>query len=170
MASGGGRPAGNQESLASRASLRWLAYRPRTVTETRARLRGGGVPAGETERLLREWIRLGYLDDRRLAYTYLSARSERRLEGRRKLVSELLRRGIAPELLEELATEALDDETEERHLLTLVERRLRRDGPLEGPHDYVRLERFLKRRGFETGAVRRVLGALRSQGCMDEIE
>jgi SOS response regulatory protein OraA/RecX len=140
------------------------------VAEARTRLQGEGLPAGEAESVLREWIRLGYLDDRRLAYTYLSARSARRLEGRRKLVAELRRRGVAPVLLEEVAAEALDDETEERHLQALVERRLQRDGPPQGSHDVARLVRFLQRRGFETEAIHRVLDPLRPRGCRDEIE
>jgi SOS response regulatory protein OraA/RecX len=138
------------------------------VAEARDRLRDSGLAASAAEALLREWRRLGYLDDRRLAYTYFSARSERRLEGRRKLVEELRRRGVGDAVLAEVAREAVDEEAERRHLRLLIERKIAVDGPPDGPRAYARLVRFLSRRGFEAEAIREALDPRRSEGAWDE--
>jgi SOS response regulatory protein OraA/RecX len=152
------------------ALLRWLARRPRSEAETRQRLLSEGISPGECEALIAEWSRLGYLDDRRLAYTYLSVRSARRLEGRRRLVRELCLRGLDETLVAEVAGEAIDDERERTHLLRLVERKLAAEGPPDGPRAFSRLVRFLGRRGFEATAIREVVEPIRPRGADDEVD
>jgi len=152
------------------ATLRWLGRRPRTVAETRDQLRKQGFEESSAESRIEEWTRLGYLDDRGLAYTYLSARSQRRLEGRRRLARELCHRGVPEDLVEEVLGEAVDDEAERRHLRVLVERKIAADGPPDGPRTYARLVRFLSRRGFEVAEIRAALEPIRPGGAEDEVE
>lgn len=171
MAPGGGASRGRRGGPPDPAELlRWLGRRPRTVAEARAELAARGLSPVESEALLDEWAGRGYLDDRALAYTYLSARSERRLEGRRRLARELRRRGVPEALVEEVLPDAVDDEAERRHLRALVERKIASDGPPDGPRAYARLVRFLSRRGFEGAEIRDVLEPVRPGGAEDEVE
>lgn len=118
-------PAAVQRAL--ELAYRYLNQRERTVQELRRHLSGRELPPAAVDAAVTELAEMGYLDDVR--YARLFAEDRRRLEqwGSARIRSELLRRGIDPDLVES----ALDDEdaardsadTELKRALALLQQR-----------------------------------------------
>ncbi|MEW5974630.1 MAG: regulatory protein RecX [Acidobacteriota bacterium] len=100
---------------------------------------------------------LGYLDDRRLAEQLLLARSQNSSWSRFRLEAELLRRGLSTKLVQETLSRGLTGETEQKHLVQALERKLRSLGAPLDEKKLVRLYNHLSRLGFEAEAIRREL-------------
>ena len=71
-----------------------LGRRPLTASEVRKRLRERGHEPAAVDAVLRSLASAGYLDDYQLASHYLRVRAERGGRGPRRLLAELLRRGV----------------------------------------------------------------------------
>jgi regulatory protein len=146
-------------------ALRWLAARPRTEAEIRARLARAEL-AGEADEVVAWLLGLGYLDD--AAYARARARAlvapgrlGPRLAERRLVAAGIdpgrARAAVASAVAEETA--AAGGEGEAALCRALAERRAR-TGDLGALDDRARarLARFLLGRGFAGPVVARVLG------------
>jgi regulatory protein len=111
------------------AAAAFLAVRPRSVAETKRRLRQHGYPEGLVERVVGQLIELGYLDDANFARAWVESRDRARPRGAFALRRELALKGVPREIVAEVLAErnegpARGDETADLEAaLRLLQRR-----------------------------------------------
>lgn len=147
----------------------WLLGRKRyTVSElrkkfARRRWKVGEEPnVREREEVMKRLQGLGYLDDAAYARSFIETRMKLRPKGIFALRQELVRKGVAKTIVQEILTEtAIDEEALARDALT---RRLRRPASFGTTKDrrqsrlqWEKMARFLASRGFSPDVIRRVL-------------
>src|ERR1700722_18482468 len=115
--------AGDPEAQARQICLRLLTIAPRTRAQLADALKRRGVPAEAAETVLSRFTDVGLIDDATFAASWVESRHYGRGLGRRALVAELDRRGVARDDIE-AAVDQLSAETERATALTLVERKL----------------------------------------------
>lgn len=129
-----------------------------SIAEVRAALVEHGLDDHEVEEWIERYVRLGYLDDRRLAEQLVHSHAVRRGRGSGALVHELSRRGIDAELARD-ALDALDPEVEFANASEVAVRRARQLAGLDRATAERRLSAFLLRRGYGSDVVRRAVTA-----------
>jgi len=146
-------------------ALRMLKSRIRTVHEVEVALARHGAEPEAIAKVVRELSDLGGLDDREFARSWVRTRDRLMPRGEPILRQELLQKGIAKDLINEVLAErkemaksegtASDDDLA-RELLRRKERTYSNLAP------DVRLRRqmaMLQRRGFSYGVIKRILDA-----------
>ncbi len=129
------------------AATRLLGYRPRSEGEMRSRLRRKGFDEGVVEEAVARLKERGLLDDLAFARFWKENRVAFRPRTKRLLEQELRRKGVAPDVIEEVSTDV--DDGEEAYRAGL---RKTRSLPIT---DYQvfrrRMMTFLRGRGFGYG-------------------
>lgn len=147
----------DQLQRATDAALRFLASRPRSEREVRARLARGGYAEPVVEQVLEKLRRYGLVDDAAFARYWIEQRQTFRPRGARLLRQELRLKGVDAEVAaESLVT--VEDETEDAYRagakkavgLRGLDRRQFRE----------KLGAFLARRGFDWETIRSAVGRL----------
>jgi regulatory protein len=87
------------------AAAAFLAVRPRSVAETRRRLRQMGFPSSLGDGVVDRLIQLGYLDDHAFARAWVESRDRARPRGVLALRQELQRKGVASEVTDAILAE-----------------------------------------------------------------
>lgn len=152
-----------------------LARRSHFRSELRAKLAQRGYDEDEVATTLDRVAEQGFLEDRRTAEEFVRSRLGRRATGRRKLRHELMRRGVDPELADEVLAAALEDDQELELARQTAERWWARKAPPPEEEAEVdswearqalrsTLARHLERRGF---AGRAIVEALRAVADAD---
>jgi regulatory protein len=126
--------------------VRW-----RSREEIRRRLRSAGVEAEEIEEALVDLETVGLIEDDRFAREVVRDQAGRRLAGNRSIRSNLLQKGVAPEVIDGALEEA--GEEAERAGQLARQRSIRLTG-LAPEAAYRRLYGVLLRRGFAPGVAR----------------
>ena len=124
------RGGGNKQPPDPRSlALRWLASRPLTEAEIRARLAAKGFGADEVECTVEHLSAERLIDDAALAADFIVLRSRRLRLGKQRLIRELERRGVASSIAERAYRQAVESgDLDPRAILhEAVERRLKRD-------------------------------------------
>jgi regulatory protein len=139
--------------------LRLLTERARSRHELAEALRRRGVPAEVTRQVLDRFREIGLIDDAAFAEQWVHSRHTGKGLGRRALVVELRRKGVADEVAGEALGE-IDTGAEERRARQLVDRKLR--GMSLGSRDERataarRLAGMLARKGYGAGVAYRVV-------------
>lgn len=152
----------DEPARAEAYALDLLARRQRSVYEVRQRLTARGYSEGVVEQLLERMLRIGYLNDRQFARTWVEVRGFGRPCGPALLRQELRLKGIDPALIAEVLAEAMGHEVETGLAVEAARKRLRgtmnigRAGEPADPSDVrkarERLWGFLRRRGFSGAA------------------
>jgi regulatory protein len=115
------RAAVTDVAIVMEAAAAHLAVRPRTVGETRRRLRQLGYQGGLREQAIDRLIELGYLDDAAYARAWIESRDRAHPRGEVALRRELRTRGVAEDVIS----------------AALSERSAAAAGPVDGHHDPV---------------------------------
>jgi regulatory protein len=138
---------------AYRKALELLARRDHFRAEIRAKLVARRFPEGEIEAALDRLESDGYIDDRRTARQLADSRLNGEPLGRRRLTAELVRRGVANDIVAQVVEELLpsDDRSAAREA---ARQWLDRHGGSGHP---AALARYLDRRGFTPPAIWAVL-------------
>jgi len=148
--------------LASEIALRLLAVRPRSRWELEERLRRRGIDQAAVDAVLHRLAGAGYVDDLRFARAWTQSRLALRPCGAVRLRRELLRKGVAPGVVDQALRETFAETGERELALEVARARARRYRSAEPEVAYRRLAGVLQRRGFSPGvvaeAVRAVLG------------
>lgn len=139
-------------------ALRFVGYTARSEAEVRRRLEKAGCTDEMAERMIERLRRSGYLDDDRLARDWVESRSRSKRFGRARLRSELLRKGVAPEVAD-AALGQLAEGDELANLEALARQRLG-SGNLSDPAVRRRLAGFLQRRGYDWERITEVFARL----------
>jgi regulatory protein len=157
-----GRPIGVEEieeletELALPAGMayayRLLAIRDRTEQEIRASLAGEGITAPQVvDEIINSLKRQGYLDDRRLASSYIRYTMEHRPSGPHLMRRKLKEAGVEESVIEDEIASALSSGYEARTAERLARDRLR--GESDRKRGARRVHGFLSRRGFSSSVV-----------------
>ncbi|UCC68926.1 MAG: regulatory protein RecX [Armatimonadota bacterium] len=143
------------EDAARERCLRLLGLRARSAGELRERLKSAGFADEVIASVLSDLGEAKLVDDEEFARSWVAGRQAAGGAGRRKLRWELRRKGISNEIIARVVDEGIDDETELRQAMAVVQGRLRGQG-VEGKAR-ARLQRLLLGRGFEHTTVDTVL-------------
>jgi len=137
-------------------ALRLLDYRARSRVELERRLLRSGHTPDAVEPALARCGELGYLDDQMFALSFARDRLKLQPRGRRLLMAELRRKGVAQDVaasaIEEAFAEADLGEAEFAH--QLAHKRLPSIAGLAQPVARRRLTAYLARRGFPPAIIR----------------
>jgi regulatory protein len=109
---------------------------------------------------------VGLIDDREFGRAWAEEKMRLRPVGPRRLVHELLEKGVARSVIEEVVAEAFSEHPEIEVARRAVEKRAARAGGRPGAKELTRIRSFLLRRGFSYEVVRQVLEGL--SGGLDE--
>ena len=109
------------------AAATFLAVRPRSVDETRKRLRHLGYPPGLIDTVVDRLVEMTYLDDAAFARAWVESRDRARPRGEIALRREMALKGVPRELVDEVLAERADgatgDDPNHTAAMALLERR-----------------------------------------------
>lgn len=144
-------------------ALRALGRRAHSLGELREKLRRRAAGEEEVDAVIRRLREMALLDDRKLAESYAAARLENEAVGRIRVVHELRRRRVAPQLAERAVARVYQG-TDESRLIEDFLRRKYRKTPLEEvlaePKGVASVYRRLRSAGFTPAAIVAVLRRL----------
>lgn len=144
------KPLPGSPEAARQHCLRLLSVRPRTYDELAKALQRKDFADDVISEVLERYADVGMIDDQVFARAWVTSRHRSRGLARRALASELRRKGVEPEHIDE-ALQEVTDEDEREAARDLVQRRLR---PMrDKPHDVIvrRLVGQLARKGYAAG-------------------
>jgi regulatory protein len=127
--------------------------------ELEVKLRKRGYSEEERAAALTKLTTNGFLDDTATARTFVGERLRRGGVGRRKLIAELVKRGVGEGPIEAALEDLPEDDREPAR--ALAERWLMRSTRPQGPKRDAALARHLEGRGFSARAIVAALEALR---------
>jgi len=144
-------------------ALRALSARAQSAGELRRKLEERAQAPEDVPAILARLRQYGYLDDRRFAESYSTARLEDQGLGQERVLRDLRRRRVAPRLAKE-AVQAAYRDTDEARLIEQYLRRKYRSIPLEEhlaePKHLAAVYRRLRHAGFSPANILRVLTRL----------
>jgi regulatory protein len=141
-------------------ALKVLAGRAHSTGELREKLRRRAERAADVEEVLARLKQVGYLDDRRFAEGFASARLANQQHGRTRVIQDLRRHRVAPSLAERTVQRVYQDVDEEGLIEDFLRRKYRlaeREGLFRADKDLAAAYRRLLRAGFRSGEIIRVL-------------
>lgn len=131
---------------AKELALKYLALRMRSDFELKSYLKRKGFSAVVVQRVLFYCHDLRYLDDRKYAEMLVRDMSHINRYGRYKMVAQLRKRGISPEIIKRVLSEIIDESEQKRIALDLASKKL---ASLQNDEkSRAKLYRYLKQRGF----------------------
>jgi len=139
------------------AALRLLSFRPRTAQEVSARLCTKGFTQDLVARVCERLKELAYIDDRQFAISWLNAFSGPRCRNAWVLKRELKKKGVAPDLADEVVQENFKKEDVFRAACELARQRMSKAAPRDTEKAKARVQNLLLRRGFDYDFIREVL-------------
>jgi regulatory protein len=146
-----------ERSRAKKKALALLSHSARSVGEIRRRLLDADFSERTVERVIRDFVRVGLLDDRAFALAYAQSRLAQRAVGKRLLMQELLHKGIDEESAAAAAEGAYGTVSEIQMAKQLVERKKRSMASGDRRKMKQKLSDMLFRRGFEWDVISSVV-------------
>ncbi len=146
-------------------ALRALARRMHTVREIERGLALRGCASDAIRDILKRLKELGYLDDARFSEMWVSSRSEIRLHGPLRLLSDLRGKGVEEETAKD-AVQRLLPKSREIELARRAARKKHRTMRESGIRAAAAMHRHLRSRGFSPEVIRTVV----SEVCFEEEE
>jgi len=150
----------DQRKRAWDGAVRLLGRAARTRREVERRLLRHYPPEVVAE-VLERLEEGGWLDDRAFAEGYIRAHPE---HGARRLLADLVRKGVPPAVAARAVQEALGDVDAVLQAREVAERRLGRMGQVDAQTAWRRLAGYLARRGFAPEVIRSALKPLLGGG------
>jgi regulatory protein len=141
-------------------SLKILAGRAHSTGELREKLRRRAERADDVDAILARLKEHGYLDDRRYAESFASARLANEKLGRTRVLQDLRQHRVSPSLAETTVRKVYQDVDESALIEEWVRRKYRlapREGLFQEDKDLASAYRRLLRAGFRSGEIVRVL-------------
>jgi len=143
---------------AKQTALDYLAYKPRTETEVRRKLRKNDIARSVIDDVVERLYELSYLDDESYAHDYAHNRFSNKGYGpvriRRELVKRGIERSLAGRAVDELFAEVDPIDAARKHAEKYWPRAAREDDPRRRKK---KLHDYLRRRGFTSDTIYRVI-------------
>jgi regulatory protein len=152
---------------ASNVSIHQLARRGMSRWELEQVLERRGVEAQTAKAELDRLESVGLLDDAALAVSLVYGQHARHGLGRAAIASDLRRRHIAPDIIEDALADVADDDEQQR-ALELATKRARQLGGLDERTAVRRLSAYLARKGYQGDVVRRAVAEALDANADDE--
>ena len=151
-------------------ALTLLEYRARTVDELRRKLRQKGGEAEEIEEVLRRLLDQKLLDDSDFARQFARSKSTTGGASRRRILTELARKGVAREVADAAVSDLSESEGIDlsASIHRVAEKKWRTLRSLDDRTARQRLYGFLARRGFDPDEIRAAMARLDGAGELDE--
>ncbi|MCX6339367.1 MAG: RecX family transcriptional regulator [Candidatus Aureabacteria bacterium] len=144
-------------SKAMSAALRLLSFRPRTEQELASRLYAKGFAQDLIARVCERLKALAYIDDRQFAISWIKAFSGPRCRNAWVLKRELKKKGIVPELADEVVKDNFKKEEVFKAACELARQRMSKAASREADRVKTRVQNLLLRRGFDYDFIREVI-------------
>jgi regulatory protein len=148
-------------SLAKQRGLHLLSYRMRTEKELRTRLIEKEFPPTVVDDVIKEFTKLGLINDAEFARVFLRDRRTRRPSGVRRLKQELRLKGVRKETIEDVLHETTESQDDQNAAFDAASKHMKRTristNRLEREKQTQRLASFLARRGFNWSSISPVL-------------
>jgi regulatory protein len=141
-------------------AVKTLAGRAHSTGELREKLRRRAEHPSDVDGVLERLKDLGYLNDRRFAEGFASARLSNKRLGRTRVIQDLRQRRVAPALAERTVAEVYEGVDEDALIEEWIRRKYRlatREGLFQEEKDLAAAYRRLARAGFRTGSIVKVL-------------
>jgi regulatory protein len=141
-------------------ALKSLGARAQSIGELREKLRRRAERAGDIDGVLARLKEHQYLDDRRYAESFASARLANEKVGRTRVIRELRARRVAPAVAERTVEKVYQGVEETALIEEWIRRKYRmapREGLFQDQKDLAAAYRRLARAGFRTGEILTVL-------------
>jgi regulatory protein len=153
-------------------ALAMLAARPRAARDLERMLVRKGEPAEHVAPAVQRLIALGILDDAQFARQFIRAKIAGAGLSRRRLQSELWRRGVARDVIDAALAEVIaeDEVDEDAQIAQVAAKKLRTLRSANPAAARRRLYAFLARRGYEGTAIRRVMDSLLSSAANEPLD
>lgn len=139
---------------------RIYSIRPRSINEMAEKLRQKGFSQEAVEFVIEDFKKKSLLDDKKFAKLWVESRMSLRPKGEFLLRQELGQKGIDTEIIEAALEEARREYNEEDIAKELAVARLKTFGKLNKLKAKKRIFDYLRRRGFSTDVVYRVIRGL----------
>src|SRR3954447_8450211 len=149
----------NAEALWSFA-LKVLSGRAYSIGELREKLRRRAERISDLDEIIPRLKELGYLDDRRFAESFATARLSNEGFGRGRVINDLRQRRVAPALAEKTVGKVYEEVDEQALIDEWIRRKYRmtpRENLFQDEKDLASAYRRLLRAGFRTGEIVRAL-------------
>ena len=150
------KPEGRRVASAYEAAVRYLAGRPRSVSELSRHLRGKRYDDAAIDDAIERLRAQRYVDDLDFARYWIEQRSRFRPKGDRVLVSELTRMGVARETIDAAMGDATAQAEPDRARRALA-RPLTRWQALEPAERKRKIHAYLAARGFDYDVIDEVI-------------
>ncbi len=145
----------SSEGKAYDAALRYLSYRSRSEHELKTYLSRKEYDEETMGGVLERLRHIGLADDAAFARSWISNRQLLKPSSRRRLVAELMQKGVPKDVISE-ALAGLSSDDQDSVLLQIIERKRH----LSQYQDKNKLIAYLARQGFGYDEIRRALGSL----------
>lgn len=150
------RPAAAPQGSAYEAAVRYLAPRPRSVGEIRRHLRTKRFDDAAIDQAIDQLRAQRYIDDEAFARYWVEQRDRFRPKGERAIVSELLQKGVAREVIEVVVGDREPD-SEVRRAREAIRRPITRWLTLSDVERKRKIHQYLAQRGFSYDTIEEVL-------------
>ncbi len=140
-----------EQAVGKKRALRLISYRARSTQELKRRLIAHRISEGAAERVIEDFLRVGLLDDRAFASSYIHSRMVQNPISKNLLVKELVSKGIGSESALSIVDQEYGERSEVQVAGDLIRKRLRpgrKDARVRK-----RLSDFLLRRGFDWNVI-----------------
>jgi regulatory protein len=134
-------------------AVRALARRARSTNEMRALLEKRKAEKKDVEAVLARLRENGYLDDARLARSFVASRIENERQGSRRVRRDLAARRVHPEVIAKAIGSGYEDVDERELLRSYLRRKLRLTKPPQKASAVAALYRRLLRAGFASDTI-----------------
>jgi regulatory protein len=144
-------------------AVKCLAVRAHSTGDLKSKLRVRAANPADADAAIDRLKDIGYLDDRRFADSFASARIENEGFGRRRVLSDLLARRVSGSMAEEAVDQAFAGRSEAELIGTYIERRMpsiAAGGRIEDERKLAAAYRRLRRAGFSPGPILTALKGL----------
>jgi len=141
-------------------ALKSLGGRAQSSGELREKLRRKAKRLEDVDEVLSRLKQSGYLDDRKYAESFATARLSGERFGRTRVIHDLRQHRVAPALAERTVEKVYRDVDEQALIEEWIRRKYRtaeREGLFEEPKDLAAAYRRLARAGFRSGEILKAL-------------
>ncbi len=131
-------------------TLHFLSFRGRSEKEIQDYLQKHKAPIEIILKIIAHCKNYGFINDEKFAQDWIHSRSTYRLKSKRIIKIELIKKGIDPDIIEEVLKRGSEIEpNDQEQAKKLVEKRLPRYKDLPREVIFQKLAGFLARRGFD---------------------
>jgi len=143
-------------------AFRYLGRRQHSTSELRIKLKQKGYETELINEVLDDLKNKNYLDDTEFAKIFVEEKIKLKLWGEQKLRSELIKRGIKPEVISDVLRNIISDEDKLNNVMTVASKKYDtlRNRKLDKDVIKKKLNTFLNSRGYDYAVIKEVCDEL----------